>query len=187
MTAASGAAQIVAEDPDKLIAVQVRPHREPIHRLGQRFVHSFVESAHLVEVGCSALLVQTQHGGAQRAELRQHRSDPEAVLDAVIGMKIPRSCHRVSGTVALRPTGLFLDGLRCPEIVDDRRQDVLGVVAQLHVAHIRAGWYERFCEGRKLDDDLFLVIANERTQRHVVVLPARCPFVRNCLAPERGP
>lgn len=51
------------------------------------------------------------------------------MLDTVIRMKLSRSRHRVSGTVALRPAGLFLDALRCPEIFDDRRQDLFGVVA----------------------------------------------------------
>ena len=101
------------------------------------------------------------------------------MLDAVVGMQPSRGRHLVSETVALGLTGLFLTALRCPHIADYCRQDVFSVVAQLCLAHLRAGWHDLLCEDRELDNDLFLVIADERSQRHLVVLPSVDAVVKN--------
>ena len=58
----------------------------------------------------------------------------------------------------LRLLGLFIDGLRRAHVVADRRQDLLGVVAQLRFAHRRAGRHQGFGEDRELADDLFVMV-----------------------------
>jgi len=50
--------------------------------------------------------------------------------------------------------------------LDDRVQDVLGVIAQLRLGHLAARRHQRLGEDGEFADDLFVVIADERAQGH---------------------
>ena len=67
---------------------------------------------------------------------KSRRSERKTVLDAIIGVKRPRGFHSLRATAAPRLEGLFRWALRNAHVVNDRHQDVLGVVAQFCLGHL---------------------------------------------------
>lgn len=106
--------------------------------------------------------IEAEHGRPERAKLREHRPKRESMLNAVIRVKLSGDCHRIGGAAALRLTGLFVAGLRDADVLDDPGQDLLGVVAQLGLRHIRTRRHQRLGEDGEFADDFFVVVADER-------------------------
>ena len=91
------------------------------------------------------------------------------MLDAIVGVKRPRGFHSLSGAAAPRLEGLFFGALRNAHVLNDRRQDVLGVVAQFCLGHLWAWWHQRLGESGKFADDFVVVAAYETAQGHDVL------------------
>jgi hypothetical protein len=97
----------------------------------------------------------------------------EAVLDAIVGVKRPREFHSLNGAAAPRLEGLFFGALRNAQVFNDRRQDVLGVVAQFCLGHLWAWWHLFLGEKGEFANDFFVVGAYEPAQGHGVLRPLR--------------
>src|SRR4051812_7483443 len=89
------------------------------------------------------LSAYAKDGRAERAKFREHRPERKPVLDAIIRVKPARGLHGPDGAAALRLESLFIARLRDTHVVDDRGQDVLGVIAQLLLRHVGPRRHER--------------------------------------------
>ena len=85
----------------ELLAQQVGLVCELEHRLRQPFVDRFVKSTHLGQVRGPRFLIQSQHGSAECAKLREHGLERVTVQDAVSSVKPPGGFHRTFGAAAL--------------------------------------------------------------------------------------
>ena len=88
------------------------------------------------------------------------------MLDPIVRVKPPGGSHGVGGTAALRLARLFVVCLSNADVLDDGRQDLLGVIAQLRLGHIRAWRHQCLREYREFADDFIVVVADEGAQGH---------------------